>query len=99
MAVMHLLTALTFEGYRPRYHDEFDGGGIHIVNVLCKVFPYLMLWCFTVPDDLWKRGTRSLDGPPGPAVWYSELVTVMNERGAAVDEELILDDLLNDLRS
>lgn len=99
VAVMQLLTALHRERLPLRYHGDFDWGGIHIGNRMWKAFPQLIPWRFMASDYVGHQSSRRLDQQFVSAAWDPDLAGVMHDHGLAVEEELVLGDLLADLRT
>jgi len=97
VAVVHLLTELAEAGYHLRYHGDFDWGGIRIGNRMWNLFPGLTPWRFSSGDYAEHSGTRQLNAQTVTVVWDSDLANVMKQRGTAVEEELVLADLISDL--
>lgn len=96
-AVMVLLRLLASCGARLHYHGDFDWGGIRIANT---IFGRLTVqpWRFDTPTyvSVCSAG-QPLTGSPIAASWDTDLADVMRTAGKAVEEELVLDTLLNDL--
>jgi len=97
-AAMHLLRSLAAAGADLRYHGDFDWGGLRIGNVIFQRLP-VRPWHFDTAAYLRSapRGSE-LVGAPVPARWDVELSAAMTQAGAALEEELVLDELLGDLR-
>ena len=99
-AVLVLLDRLAAGGAELRYHGDFDWPGIRIANFLnrqCSWQP----WRFRAGDYL--RAVRTHEGLPlsGAAAvpsWDAQLGAQMAQVGIQVEEEVVLDDLLWDLR-
>ncbi|MGH4018527.1 MAG: TIGR02679 family protein [Pseudonocardiaceae bacterium] len=98
-AVMHLLRALAGAGTSLRHHGDYDWGGLRIGNVLHARLPVRPWRYDTAAYRAATRGGagRSLTGPPVTASWDPELTGAMQRARRAVEEELLLDDLLEDL--
>ncbi|MGH3488518.1 MAG: TIGR02679 family protein [Actinopolymorphaceae bacterium] len=110
-AVMHLLRMLVAAGADLRYHGDFDWGGIRIGNVMFARLP-VRPWRFDAAAyravaDVDPSGEsahasvhpwRALSGTPVTPTWDAELGGVMARLRASVEEEVVLDDLLGDLR-
>lgn len=96
-ATMHLLRQIAASGATIRHRGDFDWGGIRIGNVLHERLPSSP-WRFGHRDYLaTERHGRMLTGPPARAQWDDALSGAMQERGVAVEEELLIDELLGDL--
>lgn len=99
VAVTRLLGLLADGGAALRYHGDFDWGGLRIANVLFGRFPArpwrydAAAYIAAVDSGLGHR----LSGTPAEATWDSELGVAMRQAGRAVEEELVLDELLTDL--
>ncbi|MGH3341450.1 MAG: TIGR02679 family protein [Carbonactinosporaceae bacterium] len=98
-AVLHLLRLLVDVGAELAYHGDFDWGGLRIGNVLFDRLP-VRAWRFDTASYLAvaPRG-HTLTGTVAEASWDSDLSGAMRANGKAVEEELVLDDLLEDLRT
>ena len=83
-----------------RVHTDFDAGGIRIANLLHRRLG-AGSWRHEAEDYLTGLAsvdsTTPLTGPIDDAVWDHDLSAVMRERGAALHEEQVLGDLLDDL--
>ncbi len=95
-AVRRLLRLCTRAGAQIRYHGDFDWGGLRIANGLFDDLP-VHPWRFGAADYRAIVTGRPLVGPPATASWDPDLAVAMAERGLAVEEELVLDDLIDDL--
>jgi uncharacterized protein (TIGR02679 family) len=99
-AVVQLLRLLVSAGARVRHHGDFDWGGLSIGNVLHARLP-VTPWRFDAAT--YRRAVpgsgRPLTGSPVAASWDPELARAMRETGLRVEEELVLDDLISDLRA
>lgn len=81
----------------PRYHRDFDWGGIRIANVLHDRVPFTP-WRFDTASYLAAgEAGRPLTGTPVEARWDPVLTTTMHHAGRRIEEELVLDDLMGDL--
>ena len=106
VAAMTLLTSLREGGSRLRYHGDFGAGGIAIANAVIGGVG-AEPWRFGVGDHALAldraraSGTtlRSLRAAVPDAVWDAELAPAVRASGVEVEEELVLDLLLSDLRS
>jgi uncharacterized protein (TIGR02679 family) len=96
-AVLNLLRRLVADGAELRYHGDFDWGGLRIGNVVFDRLP-MQPWRYTREhyQQFADRG-RALTGVPVQAAWDDSLTSAMVTAGRAVEEELMLDDLLSDL--
>ncbi|MDT0443795.1 TIGR02679 family protein [Streptomyces johnsoniae] len=99
-AALTLLRALATTGAELRYHGDFDWGGISIANTLLERVPWHP-WRYTATDYTTAANhhprARPLTGRPATATWDPALSTAMAAHGLAIEEELLLDTLLNDL--
>jgi uncharacterized protein (TIGR02679 family) len=98
-AAILLLRLLDRAGGRLRYHGDFDGEGIRIAaHVLARTSA--APWRMAATDYL-AAVARAADGPSvgriTEAPWDGALATAMADRGLAVVEEMVADDLLDDL--
>jgi uncharacterized protein (TIGR02679 family) len=98
-AVMAVLRALSGAGAELRYHGDFDWPGVRIGNLLFGRLP-MTPWRF---DAVAYRAVPAsgvpapLRGEPCACSWDPELTAAMIRGGAAVEEERVLDDMLDDL--
>ena len=99
-AALRLLAALHHNGARMLYHGDFDWGGLRIANLLRSRMPWVP-WRFDTAAYLGavSRARRPLRGRPTEAGWDDKLASAISERNLAVDEELVIEDLVTDLRS
>lgn len=98
-AVMQLLRGLAADGTVLRHHGDFDWGGLRIGNLLHARLP-VQPWRYDAAAyrNAVRRGVgRPLTGQRLTASWDSELSATMHATGRAVEEELLLDELLADL--
>ncbi len=95
-AVRRLLRLCAGAGAQIWYHGDFDWGGLRIANGLCTELP-VHPWRFGTADYCAVAAGHPLLGPPVTAAWDPDLAAAMAERGLAVEEELVLDDLIDDL--
>ena len=98
-ATMVLLRQLAAAGARIVHHADFDWGGIRIGNVLHTRLP-VRPWHFDT--DAFARVSREHGGPqlrgtPVAARWDPRLASLLHDRGHAVEEENVIDELLADL--
>lgn len=94
-----LLRALTGAGSELLYHGDFDWGGLRIAGALARDTPFSP-WRYTTADYLAAAQTVEplpLSGLPVDADWDEALRPAMEERGVAIEEEAVIDDLLADL--
>lgn len=99
-----LLTRLTEDGAIIRYHGDFDPDGL-IITKQVLALTHGHPWRMTTED--YKRGldhaqTTGIELPPlsGPlpaTPWDPDLGRVMTRAGWAIEEEVVLDELLRDL--
>lgn len=99
VAALQLLSALHADGASLHYHGDFDWGGVRIANLLRSRVPWLP-WRYDI--DAYRAAAaaarRPLEGRPVAALWDIGLAEVMSDIGLSIDEEVVLDDLLDDLR-
>lgn len=98
-AALHLLRLAQRAGASLRYHGDFDWGGVRIGNVLFDRFS-LRPWRFDAAAyraAVERYPGRELTGIPVDAGWDQCLRASMSSTGLAIEEELVLDDLLDDL--
>jgi uncharacterized protein (TIGR02679 family) len=95
-----LLSQLATAGASFLYHGDFDWPGIAIGNVVMREWEALP-WRFKSQDYMeavsTAAGGRMLDATERQAVWDPVLVSVMQKRGIAIDEEAVIDLLIRDL--
>jgi uncharacterized protein (TIGR02679 family) len=91
-----LLRQLAGAGARLAYHGDFDWPGLRIGQLVVDRFD-AEPWRFTTADYVAAPGGPPLQGRPATASWDPKLAAAMSSRGAAVHEEQVLDDLLDDL--
>nr|WP_042186513.1 TIGR02679 family protein [Kibdelosporangium sp. MJ126-NF4]CEL17323.1 FIG124585: Hypothetical protein [Kibdelosporangium sp. MJ126-NF4]CTQ91449.1 FIG124585: Hypothetical protein [Kibdelosporangium sp. MJ126-NF4] len=98
VAVWRLLELLAAGGARFAYHGDFDWGGIRIGNTLRERLPWRP-WRFDARAYQAVDTTgATLTGRPVSATWDSDLRSAMERRGVQVEEELVLPELIDDLR-
>ncbi|MGW0517123.1 TIGR02679 family protein [Crossiella sp. NPDC003009] len=100
-AVMRLLRLLVATGASLRYHGDFDWGGLRIANFLFRQLPAVP-WRFGAADYLAAAHAvdgGSLRGTPVTASWDTGLAGAIHQVGRRIEEELVTDDLLMDLRA
>lgn len=99
-AVRALLRHLAHAGTALRYHGDFDWGGIGIANTVLSDFG-AEPWRYDVED--YRRAVPAsmspLTGRPVDAAWSPALREALVGHGLRVEEELVLDDLVGDLRA
>jgi len=97
-AALTLLRQLDDAGALLRYHGDFDWPGLRIAARLRQLFRTAM-WRMATADYLAAsdRAQRSLTGAVFDAPWDAGLCSAMADAGVAVEEELVLDELLEDL--
>jgi uncharacterized protein (TIGR02679 family) len=98
-AVNALLDQLVDAGAALRYHGDFDWPGLVIANGMIGrrgATPWLMSTDHYLAAA--PRSTRPLEGTSTAAVWDPGLAPAMTRHGVRVEEELVLDALLADLR-
>lgn len=98
-AVMVLLRQLSAAGARLHHHGDFDWGGLRIGNVLHTRLP-IEPWRFdaaTYERAVAQRPGPALRGAPAVARWDPRLGPSMQRFGRAVEEELVVGELLDDL--
>ncbi|MGH3735542.1 MAG: TIGR02679 family protein [Micromonosporaceae bacterium] len=93
-----LLRALTVQGLRLRYHGDFDWDGMAIASGIFRGYAALP-WRLDTASYLRAAGeqARQLRGNPVETPWEPALAHAMRQTGRAVEEELVIDDLLADL--
>ncbi|WP_433521286.1 TIGR02679 family protein [Nocardia pseudovaccinii] len=99
-AVLTLLELAVAADARLRYHGDFDWYGIGIANFLHRRFVWTP-WRFGAAEYARAAAvasTRPLTGKPTAARWDAELCDTMRHYDRQVEEELVIDDLLADLR-
>lgn len=99
-AASHLLQAMVASGVELHYHGDFDWGGIRIANLLRTRVPWAP-WRFSTEDyeAAAVHASSPLGGIPVAASWDAHLQASLLRCGVRVHEELVLPDLLGDLRS
>lgn len=99
-AAQVLLTRLASQGAVFSYHGDFDWDGLRIANKLREIVPFRP-WRFTAADykaALAAGGERPpLHSRRSVALWDADLGRALLEADAAVEEETVLEDLLEDL--
>jgi uncharacterized protein (TIGR02679 family) len=99
-AAVRLLTLLTAAGADLAFHGDFDWGGIRIANALRERVPWRP-WRFDTRAYRAAVGSvtgGALTGKPVDAVWDPDLRPALEHHGAHIQEELVLPELIGDLR-
>lgn len=99
-AALRLLTLLVADGAHLTYHGDFDWGGIRIANTLHERFPWHP-WRFDAPSYQSALATvtgGTLTGRPVDAAWDPALRPLVEQHGTHIQEELVLPELIADLR-
>jgi len=97
-AVWRLLDLLAAKGAIFRYHGDFDWGGLRIGNTLRERIRWRP-WRFDVESyESVQPAGAGLTGTPVRATWDAGLRPALERRGVRVEEELVLADLLDDLK-
>ncbi|GAA3214819.1 TIGR02679 family protein [Actinocorallia longicatena] len=97
-AVWRLLSLLREGGAAFLYHGDFDWGGVAIATALHQRVGFIP-WRYSSADYLAAPDGSALTGRPLPTPWSAELSSAMEARALRVEEELLLDHLLRDLRA
>lgn len=100
-ATLRLLTVLVADGAHLTYHGDFDWGGIRIANALRDRFTWTP-WRFDAQayrSALTSVTGGKLTGRPADATWDPDLRAALEQNGVHVQEELVLPELMADLRS
>lgn len=96
-ATLHLLRLLHEAGAPLAYHGDFDWAGIQIANRLFTTLP-IRSWRFDATDyNAAPSYGHPLTGRRIEAVWDPALAETMTTTGKAVEEEIVVDDLVGDL--
>ncbi|MBW3605702.1 MAG: TIGR02679 family protein [Actinobacteria bacterium] len=95
-AAQRLLRQLVDAGARLLYHGDFDWPGLRIAQFVIDRFGAVP-WRLTTADYRAAPAGPPLRGRPATTPWDSVLRTAMADRGVAVHEEQVVDDLLADL--
>jgi uncharacterized protein (TIGR02679 family) len=103
-AALLLLTQMSSSNCRFVFHGDFDWGGVRILNHLRRSLHELIApWRFGRDDYLQaldRLGAISnLESIPADTEWDPSLRETMIDRGLAVFEEQVLDELIRDLKS
>ncbi|WP_395297113.1 TIGR02679 family protein [Kitasatospora hibisci] len=101
MAARTLLARLSAEGSRLAYHGDFDWGGVRIAAGVLAL-PGALSWRYDRAAYLAAvgagLGTPLITGSPSPTPWDPSLRAAIERHGIRVEEEILLEDLLGDLR-
>ncbi len=97
LAAILLLESLAREGAELYYHGDFDWPGLHIARRVMDRTD-ARPWRFGAADYLEAPAGPPLKGKAANAPWDDRLASTMERRGVAVHEELVLEELLFDLR-
>ena len=99
-AVTTLLRQVVGRGAGLAYHSDFDWPGVHMTTSMVRRYA-AEPWRMGASDYLAaaERSRRPLAGRPVPAAWDDALMEAMADRGVRVEEELVADELLGDLRA
>lgn len=95
-AAQLLVRRLAEAGARLAYHGDFDWPGVRIGHLMIDRFG-ARPWRFGSTAYLAAPAGPPLDGRRTTATWDAGLTPAMTERGVAVHEEQVLDDLLADV--
>lgn len=101
VAALRLLDLLVASGAHLAYHGDFDWGGIRIANALRERFAW-QPWRFDTPayrSALASVTGGALTGRPVDAAWDPDLRPAVEQHGVHIQEELVLPELIADLRS
>lgn len=97
-AVRLLLDRLVACGASLRVHADLDWAGLHIAGgVIARTGASPWRMCAADYTAAVARSRKPLAGPPTTAPWDHELAPALHAHGLAVEEELVLDELLGDL--
>jgi len=91
-----LLDSLAESGYQIHYHGDFDWPGIAIANLMVRD-QGARPWRMSATDYSRAPASLPLKGEPVTPIWEEALGFVMQQRGLAIHEEAVLDELLLDL--
>src|SRR5690606_7206285 len=95
-AVWRLLDLLASGGAMFAYHGDFDWGGVAIAAAVYERLGFVP-WRFDAVSYEAVSSSTPLTGRPCPTPWDPELGQAMVRRGARVEEELVLTELIADL--
>jgi uncharacterized protein (TIGR02679 family) len=100
-AAVRLLRLLADAQWTVRYHGDFDWGGVRIAGRLLDHVPWTP-WRYTAADYRAAVAahprTAALTGAPADTPWDPELAAALRSTGRRIEEELVLANLLADLR-
>jgi uncharacterized protein (TIGR02679 family) len=96
-AVWRLLELLAEGGAQFAYHGDFDWAGISIAAAIYDRIGWRP-WRYDSAAYLRTSSTAPLTGRPCQTPWDPQLSAAMTKRAVRIEEELVLDDLLDDLR-
>lgn len=96
-AVWRLLDLLASGGAEFSYHGDFDWGGLAIATSVHERVGFRP-WRFDADSYESVPATAPLTGRPSEAPWDPRLAAAMARRSVRVEEELVVADLLADLR-
>ncbi|TYB69321.1 TIGR02679 family protein [Nonomuraea sp. PA05] len=96
-AVWRLLDLLAAGGATFAYHGDFDWGGIAIAAAIHERAGFLP-WRFDAASYRAVPSSAPLSGQVRPTPWDPELSVAMERRGVRVEEELVLSELVADLK-
>ncbi len=101
VAARTLLARLAAQGSRLAYHGDFDWGGVRIAADVLRL-PGAVPWRYDATAYLTavERGLGSplTTGSPTATPWNPPLREAIERHAIRIEEELLLDDLLTDLR-
>ncbi|MFI6498938.1 TIGR02679 family protein [Nonomuraea typhae] len=98
LAVWRLLDLLAAGGARFAYHGDFDWGGVAIAAAVHDRMGFTP-WRYDASSYEKVTCDAPLGGRPAPTPWDPALSAAMRARAVRVEEELVLADLLGDLRT
>lgn len=101
-AALRLLDTLRHDGTALVYHGDFDWGGLRIANLLHTRLGWRP-WRYDIQAfeaaTAANREGQPLTGTPVEAAWDSALSAAIAKHGRRLEEELVLDQLLSDLKA
>ncbi|QBI20869.1 TIGR02679 family protein [Egibacter rhizosphaerae] len=98
VAAWLLLDRLAAAGARLHVQADLDWAGMRIASAVMRrtgASPWRL--CVADYEAAAERSSKRLTGPAAEAPWDPALPTAMHARGIAVEEELMLEELLSDL--
>ena len=104
LACLNLLSLLKAAGYGLAYHGDFDWGGLRIANRIFKSYGFIP-WQFTAAhhrravSNTGRHKMRPLRPPESEGLWDDELAPSIKQSNIAIEEEVLIEDLLKDLRA